>query len=466
MTDSSLLPLIYFRSLELENVRCFGERQVLQLADDQGRPARWTLLLGDNGVGKTTLLQCLAWMRPVPFGALKEDKPKKIQPALTNEENEVFNSLIRAGNEVTLNLKASLTIDQSLDGKDTGQSAQEPGANRIETGITMDGKDSKLQTHKLGINRVVGKLDDLTLVEPILFAYGAARHMGKSNLDNSELADPLASLFSSAAELYDAEELLLDFDYRALKYQKHKRRLKKIRQTLAAVLPDITDEDGIQILGPKAIGHSDSDEQSGVRFNTPYGAVPLSGLSLGYQTTLAWVLDLAIRLYERYPESNDPLAEPAVVLVDEIDLHLHPRWQRQIVADLTQHFPRTQFIVTAHSPLIVQSAMDANLVVLQEEDGQVKIENRPHFVEGWRADQILTSELFDVPARSPRIQQLIDERYSLLDKTKRTPKEEKRLRELEEELDNLPTGSREDNEAMKIIKRAAALIKERNLQEP
>ena len=464
MTNSKSRPLIYFSSLELENVRCFEERQVLELTDTHGRPAQWTLLLGDNGVGKTTLLQCLAWMRPVPLGASKEDKPKKIQPALTNEENEVFNSLIRAGSKVTLNLKASLTIDQSLGGTDTGGAELEPGQNRIETGISMEGKDSKLQTHKLGRNRVVGMLEDLTLVEPVLYAYGAARHMGASNLDNRELADPLASLFSSAVELYDAEELLLDFDYRALKYKKYERRLQKIRQVLAAVLPDVTEGDDIQILGPKALGNSDSDEKSGVWFNTPYGSVPLSGLSLGYQTTLAWVLDLTIRLYERYPESNNPLAEPAIVLVDEIDLHLHPRWQRQIVADLTQYFPKTQFIVTAHSPLMVQSATDANLVVLQENDGQIKIENRPHFIEGWRADQILTSDLFGVHSRSPRIEKLINEQYGLLDKTKRTPKEERRLRALDEELGNLPTGSLEDDEAMKIIRQAAALIKDQESQ--
>ena len=56
--------IIYFLSIGLENVRCFAEPQVLSLVDSSGCPARWTLLVGDNGVGKTTLLQCLAWMRP------------------------------------------------------------------------------------------------------------------------------------------------------------------------------------------------------------------------------------------------------------------------------------------------------------------------------------------------------------------------------------------------------------------
>ena len=54
---------MYFLSLELENIRCFGEKQTLDLTNEDNRPAPWTLLLGDNGLGKTTLLQCLIWMR-------------------------------------------------------------------------------------------------------------------------------------------------------------------------------------------------------------------------------------------------------------------------------------------------------------------------------------------------------------------------------------------------------------------
>ena len=55
---------VYLLSLELQNVRCFGEKQVLNLCLTPDRPSAWTLLLGNNGVGKTTLLQCLSWMRP------------------------------------------------------------------------------------------------------------------------------------------------------------------------------------------------------------------------------------------------------------------------------------------------------------------------------------------------------------------------------------------------------------------
>ena len=54
----------YFAKLELENICSFGSRQCLNLLNEAGYPAQWTVILGDNGVGKTTLLQCLARMRP------------------------------------------------------------------------------------------------------------------------------------------------------------------------------------------------------------------------------------------------------------------------------------------------------------------------------------------------------------------------------------------------------------------
>jgi hypothetical protein len=289
--------------------------------------------------------------------------------------------------------------------------------------------------------------------------------MGLTKLEQGNFSDPLASLFSTATELYDAEGILLDLDYLAAKRggRSYNQRLQKVKELLAAILPDVKDARGIQILGPKVLGKP--EEPSGVRFKTPYGIVPLSGLSLGYQTTLAWTIDLATRLYERYPNSRNPLAEPAIVLVDEIDLHLHPRWQRQIMKYLTEHFPNTQFIATAHSPLMVQAATDANLAVLHEKDGQVVIENQPRFVKSWRVDQILTSELFGVTsARSPDIERLIIERNTLLNKLKRNQADEARLRELELALDNLPTAERhEDQEAMDLIRQAADLLKS---QEP
>ena len=449
---------IYFTSLELKNVRCFGERQILDLTDDEGRLTQWTLLLGDNGVGKTTLLQCLAWMRPVPASNSPENnQPDTVEPALDSEQNEVWNSLLRRQDEVQLELKAALSVGQTL-----GKPQKSGGQKNIETSVQMSGKDGVLQERELLPS--TGPFPDLlnmALSDLPIFVYWADRSMGIKNLENHSLSDPLASLSSGSTELYDAEAILLNLDYRAAKTStaRNRKRLQQVKRVLAEILPDIQDEKDIDILGPKVLGHP--EERSGIQFKTPYGTIPLAGLSLGYQTTLAWTIDLASRLYERYPNSPNPLAQPAIVLIDEIDLHLHPRWQRQIMDDLTHHFPKTQFIATAHSPLMVQAAANANLAVLQQQGGQVVIENQPRFVKAWRADQILTSDLFGVPTRSESIERLIAERHALLDKTSWSPSEEKRLKVLDKELDSLPTAEDpEDQAAMDLIRRMATKLRE------
>ena len=126
--------------------------------------------------------------------------------------------------------------------------------------------------------------------------------------------------------------------------------------------------------------------------------INLRDLSFGYQTLTALIVDIASKMMEQYPNSDNPLQEPAVILIDEIDLHLHPKWQRTVIDKLSQHFPKAQFIATSHSPLIVQAALDkkANIVVCRKEGDKVIIDNDPDEVKGWRIDQILTSDLFEL----------------------------------------------------------------------
>lgn len=93
-------------------------------------------------------------------------------------------------------------------------------------------------------------------------------------------------------------------------------------------------------------------------------------LSDGERGTLALVLDITRRLAQANPHLSDPAKQSeAVILIDEIDLHLHPRWQRQIVGHLTSVFPRCQFIATTHSPQVV-GEVTASQVVLMHRDGR------------------------------------------------------------------------------------------------
>ena len=466
MTDPAKQPPVYFSALELENVRCFGAYQVLSLVNEDGNPVQWTLILGDNGVGKTTLLQCLAWMRPDRSD--EKTGVDSLEPALSSEENSTLNSLARIGADVRTTLKATFTVGRNLQSREVeGRKVEGTGTN-VTIGIVWHSKESRLQRAESVEPKLHGTSEVLNDFpsDVAIFAYGATRRSGTLKMDRGELSDPIASIFWNSTELYDAEDILLKFDYRAAKSAKEqdKRRLIRIKKVLATILPDVGHEESIRILGPEILGNP--SEPSGVWYKTPYGVVPQSALSLGYQTTLTWIADLALRLYERYPESPDPLSEPAIALIDEIELHLHPRWQRRMMEDLSRCFPAVQFIATAHSPLVAQAVTGGNLAVLRETDGQVSVEMHPESVNAWRADQILASDLFGIPSRSREIERLVEDRNALLDNESRGPDDEERLVSLEEQLDSLRTAEDPEDQADRdLIRRVAENLRDSGMNQ-
>lgn len=467
MSVEENIPL-YFAKLELENVRCFGCTSDAQGATvgraldlttpfGTGAPAQWTLLLGDNGVGKTTLLQCLAWMRPELWQDTEPmesplRQPDRVDPALTSEENAVLEGLVRVNQDKAL-LKATLLMGAELGG------GGEPRAVRTGLEVTLE-KGQLQQAKAVGNSRI----RDIGAHQPAnIVAYGANRQMGSQNLRRNELEDPIAARLTDITELYDAEQILLELDHVAAKdrYQGHaNEKLNRFKAVISSVLPDGRRPEDIEIGFPK-IAES-LGKPIGVHVRTEDGFVPLRALSLGYQTTLAWTVDFAWRQFEKFPDSPDPLTEPAILLIDEIDLHLHPFWQRTIIGKLSPLFPRTQFIATSHSPLVVQSLdAQANVAVLRRDDNdEVEIVNDPQAVRGWRVDQILTSELFGLPsARSREVEHLIQQRDSLLDKLDRGPEDESRLTDIEKKLETLPVAEyQKDREAMEFIRKAAELL--------
>ena len=181
---------------------------------------------------------------------------------------------------------------------------------------------------------------------------------------------------------------------------------------------------------------------------------------------IAWMVDFASRMFDRYPDSRNPIAEPAIVLIDEIDLHLHPKWQRDLIGYLSERFINTQFIVTAHSPLVVQAAQDANVALLRREGDHVVIDNDVERIKGWRVDQVLTSDLFGLPsARPPQLDELLAKRNELLSKAKLTKKDNARLQKLEKQIGSLPGGETpQEIKAIELINRTARLLEGRRIE--
>lgn len=433
----------YFLSITLENVRCFGEQQTLDLSDGNGKPAQWTILLGNNGTGKTTVLQVIALEAELVTERVHQKPPifptRRLQE-FADDKHGFFRT-----DRVPANVVAHVAIGPSLF---AARNQPHPSELRISGG----------RSHP-ATREVPNQCPAI-----ICYAYGAARRMAERSLPEGEPDTGTETLFSYHADLRNAEDWLLRADYAASKEspqrKRQQERLEQVKQLLLAILPEI---DGIQFLTGSGVYPIPR-----VEFHTPYGWVQLRHLGYGYQTVIAWMIDLASRMIERYPDSPDPLAEPAVVLVDEIDLHLHPLWQRQLIGYLSRHFPNTQFIATAHSPLVVQAATGANLAVLRRDGDHVVIDNNVATIRNWRIDQVLTSDLFGLPsARPPELDELLDRRQELLTKARLTKADQRELADLEAKIGALPVGETlEQARRMALIEESLELLKREQAKKP
>lgn len=220
---------------------------------------------------------------------------------------------------------------------------------------------------------------------------------------------------------------IIELDYRSLLTGQSVFRsvVNKISETAS----EITEEFPVIFTGV-----SEDSEGFYPQFNTMDGPVPLNTLSQGTQSIIQWLAHLIIGYAEYYDYPEDLEDKPGILIVDEIDAHLHPAWQRRIIPVLTHHFPRLQIFCSTHSPLMLAGLKAGQVQLLQRgEDGRVTTSTNEEDVVGWTADEILRHFLgvsdptdFETERQLTRLrtlqleQNLTDEEAKELEKLKQT----------------------------------------------
>lgn len=145
--------------------------------------------------------------------------------------------------------------------------------------------------------------------------------------------------------------------------------------------------------------------------------IPLDQLSDGYRCALSLIGDIAYRMATLNPQfSGDVLKKTTgIVLIDEVDLHLHPEWQQHILGDLVEIFPQIQFIVTTHAPAIINSISCGELLVIDDNT----VVNLADAAYGRDINTVVKS-IMEASVRPKEIQRLFDEFYKLLDENNTT----------------------------------------------
>lgn len=434
--------MLYLKKLEIENVRCFGSKQRIDFTDEKGNISQWTVILGDNGTGKTSILRSIVSLLPSPQSFLGKRSPLETEYDLS-VNNGWRNAWSLKRNEEKES-RITLTIAET----------EYPFENKkhepeMDLWFAINYKRTNIDNFGQGLSKF-----DTRLFSPVYcFAYGANRRMAEKSLSNDNFRNTSETLFRDDALLPNSSEYFLRLDYETAKSRKGSEELNRVKELLLRVLPN-----GVKDIKVEKSGRLQRD----VKVKTDFGWVNLNDLSLGYKTTIAWLIDFATKMIYYHEKSNSPFDEPSILIIDEIDLHMHPAWQREIIENLTKIFTKTQFIVTAHSPLIAQAALNSNLVLLKRVSDHIKVENTPEIIRSWRIDQVLTSDLFGLKESRPKeIEKKIRKRRNLLKKEHLNEKQIIELQKLNAEIDEMPIGeTKAEIDAMEILKDFAAKLKE------
>ncbi|MBL8953977.1 MAG: ATP-binding protein, partial [Myxococcaceae bacterium] len=249
----------------------------------------------------------------------------------------------------------------------------------------------------------------------------------------------VATLFSPDATLMPVEEWAVDLEYR-----KGARGTRVVKQALEGLLP------GARFSGIDR-------ETRTLRFDTDDGTVPLQQLSDGYQSVAAFTGDLLFRITQTFNDYVRPLSTRGLLLVDEIELHLHPRVQRGLRAFLQARFPHFQVLATTHSALTAQQAGEGELWVLQRDEKRVPVVSRyAASPEKLQVQHLLLSDAFGLESlSSPKV-----EEYKRLDARKRDKGlpagEQRRLTALSKELS--PSAADEPDADLRELKALVARV--------
>lgn len=432
--------MLYIKSLEVEHIKCFSNKQRIDFTRTDRGISQWTVILGENGIGKTTILRSIASMLPPPQSFLSKRSYLDSDYYLSIDSRQgFFWDMKRNEGENDSIFKLTVSESEQPFERDSGFEFD------LHYDISHRRRERELARPK--------SIFDTRILSPIYcFAYGATRRIGERSFKGESFLRPNETLFDDEAFLQNPEELLLQLDYDSAK-RRNRGDFEKFKQLFIKVLPK----------GINDVRISESRRMvREVQVKTSYGWVPIRDLGLGYKTTIAWLMDFVTKMIYYHPNSENPFDEPAILLLDEIDLHMHPAWQRQIIENLSLLFPKTQFIVTAHSPLIAQAALNLNIVLLKKAGDHVRIINDPDIIRTWRIDQILTSDLFGLKfARSKEVEMKIDRRAFLIRKDRLSEKEAEELNFLNREIDAMPVGeTKSEIDAMEVLRAFAKRIEE------
>ena len=375
-----------------------------------------TLIAGVNGVGKSTVLHALAVLLS---RALPEFTPSRSAPLYFTDDDI-------HGDKASLEVSARIQIDgQTINaGVQRLRAADEKGdrfmlLRQVESEATATDFAQALSARTLtgeleaGIKENRGALATLRSTEhpPLAVYFSPKRQLPGQPRSLPPDAKPFDPSIAYGRALHDREVELREFMHWFRTQEKlgaaNEPRRRKVLDALRAVVSELVPE----------FSNLHVQEQPRLGFVVDKRGQPfyLHQLSDGERGLLALVFDLTRRLAIANPASDNPIAEgAALVMIDEIELHLHPKWQRDVLQRLRGIFKACQFVVTTHSPLVLGEVPARCVRFLEFVNGKIGV-TVPTEAYGMDANRIL-QEFMGAPARNRQVDAELTILFKLIDR--------------------------------------------------
>lgn len=399
---------MYISRIRLENIRGFRELEI-DLSGEDGSPRKRTVIIGKNGTCKTSVLRAIA------LGLCD----------LTD---------------------ATTLISESI-GEMTHRGANH-GAVEIVLGRCVELSTLIHSDRNIGKEFVLKHEPDGGWPQTFVCGYGAGRYgVGPDTGREYRGIDGVYTLFDYHRTLIDPEltlRRLRDF----LGTERYKAALTGVKRALGLTMEDeirLPRGGGVELFGP-SIG----------------GKIRLEGWADGYRMTFSWMLDL----YGRAMSADRITADGhvhGVVLIDEIEQHLHPSLQAEILPHISEVFPEIQLIATTHSPLVALDVKPEELVVLRREGNEIIREEDVPDYTGYSAEDMLVDErLFDTEIYAPEMREKVARYRELaaIPKAARRGGQTRELHDLALEIRERPVPESRESEMVRQLKQ---LIDKHNL---
>lgn len=347
-------------NIRLSNFRCFKNTQIKFNSE-------FTVIVGNNGAGKSSVLDAVAISLGSFLAGIDGVQSNSISKDDVRFVSYELGSVIDRQPQFPVQIQCVANVGQEILTWDRVLNS--------ENGRTTIVDAKQIMEYAGGLQQKVRKGDKNTIL-PLFSYYGTGRLFAQKKQKRSSSSLQSASKFAGYIDCLDImsnEKLMLKwFKKMTLIELQEKRALPELSAVIGAIKKclDGVFSESTQNPEPNVFYEVKTDDII-ITFKNSHGELekhPLRELSDGYRNTLSIIADIAYRMAVLNPQLLENVVNltPGVVLIDEIDLHLHPSWQKRIIKDLRVIFPKVQFIVTTHSPSIISSISNEHLIVFKD----------------------------------------------------------------------------------------------------